>query len=328
MSTLNVILLILSLFSPVLYAGQSLEQILLESTQEKFQYFPKNDDLFVGQNNIMLQTESKYNLLKDEISTYSKMEIEAHNKAYLAIKNNPDAFKKDYFKRLSDSLSPKEKRLVTDLAYVQVMMVGVIGIIAALPESVSNWNMAELNKKSLSQRWIEDVKKGPVIDNDYWVINYIGHPISGSAYYVWGRSRGLNWKESAVLSTLMSTVFWEYGYEAFLEVPSLQDLIFTPLIGSIIGEGAFYLYNKIIKNDGKIGNSKILGNIARGILNPIGEINMHIDSLVKKISDNVKVDTQLDLRYSNSYNKEYFNHHINEGKIDQNYIGLNFNFNF
>ncbi|MFZ2890098.1 DUF3943 domain-containing protein, partial [Sulfuricurvum sp.] len=51
------------------------------------------------------------------------------------------------------------------------------------------------------------------------------------------RNDGLSIGESAAFSTLMSTFFWEYGYEAFAEVPSIQDLIFTPLVGSLFGEG-------------------------------------------------------------------------------------------
>lgn len=327
MQNLRIFILLLSLTSTNLFADQSLEQILSKSTDDNYEYFPKDDDLILNQDNIISQAGEKYQVLKDEISTYSVSEIEAHNRAYLAIKNDPDTFKKNYFENLNASLSPEQKGILTDMAYVQVMMVGVIGIIAALPESVSKWDRSELAKKSLTTRWKENVKKGPVIDDDDWAVNYIGHPISGSAYYVWGRERGLNWQESAVLSTLMSSVFWEYGYEAFAEVPSTQDLILTPLIGSIIGEGAFYLYNKVMKNGGKVGDSIILGDIARGLLNPIGELNMHIDSLVKKFSRSVKVDTQLDLRYSGSPNQQTFNPSINQ-QADQSYGGLIINFKF
>ena len=137
--------------------------------------------------------------LKEEISKYSRDEITAHNKKYLEIKNNPEYFKKSYMSRLSDNLNPQDKRLLTDLAYVQVMMVGVIGLIAALPEDISKWDKSELAKTSLGERWRENVRKGPVIDHDDWTINYIGHRISGPVYYVWGKERGLPWQKVQLL---------------------------------------------------------------------------------------------------------------------------------
>ena len=81
-------------------------------------------------------------------------------------------------------------------------------------------------------------------------INYLGHPISGAVYYVMARNDGLNPFESFIFSTLMSSFFWEYGYEAFAEIPSMQDLVSTPIVGAFMGEYMHYLEGVLDENGG------------------------------------------------------------------------------
>jgi hypothetical protein len=103
-------------------------------------------------------------------------------------------------------------------------------------------------------------------------MNYIIHPWAGGVYYMTARGSGYKRWESFTYSVLMSTFFWEYGVESFAEIPSIQDLIITPVIGSIIGEGFFIAKGKIIQNERRILNSKFLGNTTLFIMDPFNEV--------------------------------------------------------
>jgi len=234
---------------------------------------------------------------------FSEDELEQSKLALEELLENPELFKKEYNETIMDRVPKQYRQFVVEMAYVQVMGAAMMALIYAMPESVNNWNKEELKNTPMWQRYKDNIKAGPVIDHDHWAINYVGHPLSGSAYYVWARNNGLDWKQSAGVSVFMSTFFWEYGWEALGEVPSIQDLIFTPLIGSIMGEGAYHLKNKIMENGGIVFGSKILGNIARGFLDPIGELNAHIDHLVKKVARHAKVKTSLEFNRK-SYREE------------------------
>lgn len=197
---------------------------------------------------------------------------------------------KDYSPQLinvNETLPYRYRTVVEDSIYLQGVMLSSLTVLALMPESITNWNAAKLEEKSLSQRWKDHVSTKPVWDNDSWVINYIGHPVSGAWYYTMARNDGLSIGESTAVSALMSTFFWEYGYEAFAEVPSIQDLIFTPLFGSILGEGMFVLQGKLDDQGGVLWGSKTLGNLSYFLIDPLGNIadwmknslqQLHIDA--------------------------------------------------
>ena len=89
---------------------------------------------------------------------------------------------------------------------------------------------------------------------------------------------------------LLSTFMWEYGVEAFAEIPSWNDLIVTPVAGSLLGEGFFILKRKIVENDVRILNSRFIGRTALLIMDPVNEIT---DVLGYKISHKVQVNASL-----------------------------------
>lgn len=101
------------------------------------------------------------------------------------------------------------------------------------------------------------------------------------------REDGLSVYESGFYSFLMSTFFWEYGYEAFAERPSIQDIIFTPLLGSFLGEEEYYWKKELDKKDGILFGSRKAGDIAYFVLNPIGEVTHY---LKKEVGVKTKVD--------------------------------------
>ena len=154
----------------------------------------------------------------------------------------------------------------------------VLGILYLLPESFTNWDKDDAKLDKLFDKWWDNVKEGPVVDEDDFFLNYVAHPYCGAVYYMAARSAGANIFYSFLYSTVLSTFFWEYGIEAFAEVPSVQDLIVTPVVGSIFGEGFYLVKRHILKNDGKLFNSSILGTTAMYLMDPITEIsNLFLD---------------------------------------------------
>jgi hypothetical protein len=146
------------------------------------------------------------------------------------------------------------------------------GVLWLMPESVSNWDKEEIKEEGLTDKWKANVKAGPIIDEDAFYLNWITHPYAGAVYYMTARSSGFNRLECFCYSTIMSTLFWEYGVEAFAEIPSWQDLIITPTIGSLFGEGFFYAKKEIFKHDKRILKSKFLGVTTLFVLDPFNTI--------------------------------------------------------
>jgi len=174
---------------------------------------------------------------------------------------------------INEKLSAPQKKLAEDFLYTQAFMVSTVVALWFMPESISKWDKNALEEKSLSDRWKEHVKVGPVWDKDEFFINYVGHPVSGAWYYMAARDCGISSQGSFFYSVFLSSFVWEYGYEAFAEVPSWQDLFSTPIVGSFMGEGFYYLEKKIDKNRGKVFGSKMIGDVSYFLLNPIGNIS-------------------------------------------------------
>ena len=150
------------------------------------------------------------------------------------------------------------------------LALGALGVIALLPEHISKWDKSNIRP---FRKWWQNVKSGPVWDTDKWYINYIGHPYFGGVYYVAARSSGYNPWNSFIYSFLMSTFVYEYGVEAMCEVPSIQDVIVTPVGGWLYGELAYRGKKNILANDSKVLGSPLLGAAALWLLDPVGEFS-------------------------------------------------------
>ncbi len=175
-----------------------------------------------------------------------------------------------------NSLDPKEKIFLKELRNLSLMGAGVFGLIYALPEEISKWDKSK-GFSGMIDNYSENIKAGPVVDKDDWAVNYIGHPLSGAAYYTLVRHQGYSAMESFGYSVVMSTFFWEYGIEAIAEIPSIQDLIITPIIGSLIGEGFFRLKHRITENGGTLLGSKKFANFMTVVMNPAGALSNKIN---------------------------------------------------
>lgn len=104
------------------------------------------------------------------------------------------------------------------------------------PESFTNWSKDDkLRIESILNQFEESYSNPPVLDNDDWPVNYVGHPYQGSFYYNSLRSQDVNFWYSS-LFCLGNTLLWEYVWEAGFEQPSMQDLIVTPVAGILLGE--------------------------------------------------------------------------------------------
>jgi len=173
-------------------------------------------------------------------------------------------------------------KLARDTGYLATMGVIFMGTMIAMPESVSRWDTSNPSKfiGAMPSNWSEKVSQGPVIDQDKWAINYIGHPISGSFYYQVARHDGFGVVGSTVYSAMMSAFFWEYGLEAFAEVPSIQDLIVTPLGGALLGEAMYQAEQAIDRGGGTVLGSRLLGGATKILLNPVGTLLDGVDATV------------------------------------------------
>ncbi len=159
------------------------------------------------------------------------------------------------------------------------LSVASVGLMTFLPESITNWTDEDRDFSNLINKWWDNVSDGPVWDKDDHYLNYIMHPYFGGTYYTVARHSGFNEFESFLYSFAMSTFFWEYGVEAFAEVPSAQDIIVTPLFGAVLGEWMYLGEKQIIANGGKVLNSETLGNVSLFFLNPIGHIHHWITDI-------------------------------------------------
>lgn len=166
---------------------------------------------------------------------------------------------------------PNYRRLAANTALLIAGGVTTLVVLDMLPEDATSWNKKDEMETPLFERYYNNVMHGPHWDGDSPIFNYVLHPYAGAAYYMSARSQGFNMWYSALYGFAVSTVFWEYGIEAFMEIPSWQDLIITPLGGWLLGE-AFYLAKRaIVRNDYRLLGSKALGYVTAFLLDPVNE---------------------------------------------------------
>jgi hypothetical protein len=130
-----------------------------------------------------------------------------------------------------------------DTAYFLGYQAAAIAVILVWPDSEPGVHAED--KEGFSRWW--DNVNNPHWDSDNWFINYVTHPYWGAAYYIRARERGLSRPQSFWYSALLSTIF-EYGAEAMIERPSYQDLVLTPVLGSLLGEYVFSPWRAYIRS--------------------------------------------------------------------------------
>lgn len=172
-----------------------------------------------------------------------------------------------------DAVQKDWHRLWQNTAVLSSAFVGTLLVLECLPEDATAWNRAEIQSVPPFKRWYRNIfKRGPEWDHDNAIFNYILHPYAGAVYFMSARSCGFSYQESLLYSAAVSTIGWEFGIEAFMERPSYQDLIITPVIGSLIGELCYRGKRQIMENGYQLLGSSVLGHIAAIILDPVNGV--------------------------------------------------------
>ena len=140
-----------------------------------------------------------------------------------------------------------------------------VGLLFALPERTSNWDKSAIG--NFRSHFKEAFRKPPVIDGDKWYINYLGHPYQGAYYYNAYRSQGAKFWQAG-LFCIGHSLMWEYLVESGFERPSMQDMIVTPLAGSLLGELFHFASVRMSRNGFKWYEAAFVS-----IFNPMYAIN-------------------------------------------------------
>lgn len=168
---------------------------------------------------------------------------------------------------------PQWKRMWINTAVLAGTFVSTLFVLECLPEDATSWNRASLQKVPPLKRWYRNVfVRGPEWDHDKFIFNYVLHPYAGAVYFMSARTCGFNYWRSLLYCACISTIGWEYGIEAFMERPSIQDLFITPIVGSLIGEGFYHAKRHIVSHDYTLLGSRILGNAAVFLIDPVNEV--------------------------------------------------------
>jgi hypothetical protein len=173
----------------------------------------------------------------------------------------------------SKTLSVKNRhKMWMNTVALSSAFVGTLFVLECLPEDATAWNRDEIQSVPMFKRWYENIfKRGPEWDHDKFYFNYILHPYAGAAYFMSARSCGYNMWESLLYCSCISTIGWEFGVEAFMERPSYQDLVITPIVGSLIGECFYKVKRNIAANNYTLCGSKLLGNVVAFVVDPVNE---------------------------------------------------------
>lgn len=130
------------------------------------------------------------------------------------------------------SAPPDAAGLRRDTYYFLGAQLAAIGVLYVGPERLSGWSKEQKDEYSFNK--YRDNVRNIVVDHDRWWVNYVLHPYWGGAYYVRARERGFDDHTAFWYSAMLSAIY-EFGAEAFFEEPSVQDLIFTPVLGYFVG---------------------------------------------------------------------------------------------
>jgi len=164
--------------------------------------------------------------------------------------------------------------LIQDTKYFFAYQVAIVGLLYISPQSFSGWSDEQKDEFSFD-KYKNNVRHA-VWDSDQWDINYIMHPYWGSAYYVRARERGYDENTAFWYSAALSASF-EFGFEAFFEEPSLQDIIVTPVAGAFLGM-YFMKLRKEIRARHAAGEKQTWGDTwIMALTDPLGAMNAKTD---------------------------------------------------
>jgi hypothetical protein len=177
-----------------------------------------------------------------------------------------------------EPMNPADTRdrdgLRRDTWYFLGYQAATIGILYMAPESVSGWTDEQKDGYSMSIWW--DNVTHPAWDSDDFYINYVLHPYWGAAYYVRAQERGYSGREAFWYSFMLSTAY-EFGAEALFEEPSIQDLVVTPVFGSLLGRYFMGVRSNIRERDAALGSRRTRDKWLWVLTDPLGSLNRRVD---------------------------------------------------
>lgn len=164
-------------------------------------------------------------------------------------------------------------RLWINTAVLSGAFVGTLFVLECLPEDATSWNRASIQQTPLFQRWYRNIfVRDPEWDHDNPIFNFVLHPYAGAAYFMAARSCGFSFWGSMLYSAAISTIGWEFGIEAFMERPSYQDIVITPVVGSLMGELFYKGKRAIVDRNYELLGSWFLGRFVCFLLDPVNEV--------------------------------------------------------
>ncbi len=113
-------------------------------------------------------------------------------------------------------------------------VVAVNGLIHIWDRFVVQNDWAQVYWDDINRPWKRTIK----FDEDWYWTNFVLHPYQGSLYYLGARNSGLNPLESFFVAAAGS-ITWEYICET--NEPSVNDLVYTPVGGFVVGEMLYRL---------------------------------------------------------------------------------------
>lgn len=165
--------------------------------------------------------------------------------------------------------------LKRDTAYFMGLQATILGLLYLAPESISGWSDEQINEYGFDE-WGDNVTNVSW-DSDRWWINYILHPYWGATYFTRARERNFDRRESFWYSALLSSLY-EFGGEALFEEPSVQDLIVTPVAGTLVGFWFENVRNRIHSKADPISRGD---RLILTLTDPIGAAGRYADKLLQ-----------------------------------------------
>lgn len=175
-----------------------------------------------------------------------------------------------------DTDSRDSAGLKRDTAYFLAYQWVTIGLLYVAPESVSSWTEEQKEGYDMSY-WLDNAAH-PQIDTDDFYINYLLHPYWGASYFVRAQERGYDTMASFWYSALLSAIY-EFGAEALFENPSIQDLIITPTLGSLLGHYFMQVRADIRQREAELGYRMTRDKWIWVLTDPLGSLNQGVDKM-------------------------------------------------
>lgn len=180
--------------------------------------------------------------------------------------------------------------LWSDTKYLFAYQFFIIGVLYVLPESTSNWSSEQKEKDRIGA--YRDNMRAVVWDEDDHSVNYIGHPYFGSLYYTRARERGYD-RAGAFWYAAGLSAAYEFGLEALFEPPSIQDLVTTPVLGSLLGYWVEGVRNNIRKQALLTGEFSGSDKFILGATDFLGYLNSYARRVFGKNPNNMEVEASL-----------------------------------